>query len=384
MTSFKLCKYLLKQNKKYLIISAIYFAVVILLCVFMIAMMSSYMSSLSFFKAFSKDTGVYFKNTTRDPVDIDELGLAGYKSVENVYHIIDAKVIDETFSVDCMIYSNYISENLKIDCASGKWYTDVAKSPGEVNAVIDKKSNKKVGDRFTIKIGDDQYVIHITGILSDSYEYYSPLGYGDLNMLKSNTLNSTISEYPKLFFNALDINKSYLKNNSNYGQIILFDDDISIDDFNKNIEIIKTSGNVKALSHLYETEKAVYFDYLKMLAPPFVVIALLCLVSNVSLMCVYMEKNKTTISSFVLNGCLKRQFVFAVCWYFLGCLGFSIILYAIILSLVTKYISVSLLLALILPIALIAIVVVGGLLFGNRFYKKYYYIREVNYEKVQI
>ncbi|MEG1613519.1 MAG: hypothetical protein RR357_05075 [Clostridia bacterium] len=368
MSSLKLCKLLIKRNKGYALISVFYFAVILLLSAFFVVMLQDFMVNLKFFKPFKNECGAYFSNRTGEPFDYDNSGLAELKSVEMVYSVNSFKVDGSGLGLNYTIYSNYIAHNFKAELSSGKWFTDAPVIEGEINAVIEKRSKQKVGDKISILVNGESYVFNITGILSKNYQCYMPLGYGELDSLKSQQVDDVY--FPKIIFSVDGLKPNVAKPMTNLGSIVLFNDNISDWELASNVEILKSSGNAIELSKLYQQEKMVFTDYLKMLAPPIAVIGLLCVFSFIAVMCVYMQKSQSMLNSFMLCGCARNTLIKAICAYFLSCSTISFALYFVILLISSSAFSVNLAIAIIMPVCLLFIILFTALMFGANIYKK--------------
>lgn len=184
-------------------------------------------------------------------------------------------------------YHPYLEEKLNFKIKSGKWITKSNSSDDIFNAVIDEKEGFKIGEVIEYLFFDKKVTICITGLIEHSKTEVNISG------SKKNLDEFIIkTDEPIMIIESKILSK--LEENFLLDCFIVFNNNISKDDYNTNIEILNQYGSVSTIANLFnETNKSIKTK-INVILPFAILSGLLSLCSLIAVVAISYDKTKKT------------------------------------------------------------------------------------------
>ncbi len=323
---------------------------------------------------YSLEEGINMESTASPYADFDSLN--GLISSENVY-----TVFDENAYLELRAYPKLLNEKLNISMRKGKWLTEAQADSADCINCVTSNAKRKIGD--TISFCDSESKIrlnlHVVGVAADPYFCFDQYAGGEMLALSSVAESTEKNELLVSGAEILWIDSEYVPQSIREQQPetdnrLLFFGDISKEEMQENIQILKKSGSVLTTESSFDLvrQSTMYKEDL----PQVLCVWCISLVGFICAAVLIMRNSKSSFTVYRVCGASKRQNALIYFAAMLRVLVFAVLPYAVILpvagvfnlfSYTYSFISVG---ALVLAVCWILLAAVSAALTWLLFYKK--------------
>lgn len=325
------------------------------------------------YKIYSMAEGINMESTASPYADFDKLN--GLISSENVY-----TVFDENAYLELRAYPKLLNEKLNISMRKGKWLTEAqTDSAGSINCVT-SNAKREIGDiiSFCDSESKARLNLRVVGVAADPYFCFDQYAGGEMlafsQISKSTEKNELlVSGAEILWIDSEYIPQSIRRQQPDTENRLLFFGDISKEEMQENIQILKKSGSVLTAESSFDLvrQSAMYKEDL----PQVLCVWCISLVGFICAAVLVMRNSKSSFTVYRVCGASKRQNAFIYYTAMLRVITFAVLPYAVILpvagtfnlfSYTYSFISVG---ALVLAVCWLLLAAVSAALTWLLFYK---------------
>ena len=281
--------------------------------------------------------GVFYNHNYLGGVRWDEFsgnikGLKNYVARQNTAVKIEGRQQD----VSAVTYNSFAESTLKIELLKGEWFSTAVREESIMCAIATENLGYKVGEKYTIYYGAGRSqvgTIKVVGIISDNAAIPS---FGNNKAQSLTVLNEKINK------ETLIIESLFVKNNNLFfatGAFLYFDENLSLFDYNKNLEILRSHGSITDISDLFEGSYKEIEDNKNMIMPFAVLSGVLSIFSLMVVVSIAYDKSKKSLM--VLTVCGGRRvhlFLSFLFYYFI--LSVFVLLFSLIGFYFMRYLGV--------------------------------------------
>ncbi|MEG1613418.1 MAG: hypothetical protein RR357_04560 [Clostridia bacterium] len=283
------------------------------------------------FSTISKENGVYFRYTSL--INDGQQFISGLKGVKMVLHQDSLSATDRENSkrINCNIYDDNLAKYIKSPLAKGKWFSDCPTNGNDVNAVIVEGNGYNVGDKINITvINEGEFTLHITGLLPRNFYIVSTNGYGSPPTAELIIENHKSKDFEMLGITVICGNIPNLKREFGNNPIIIFNDDITDEVLQTNLNAMNDNGYYMTFSEMTEGTKKARNEIIGMLLPIIILLCLITMVSFIVTCLITFEKSKEMLGVIICCGGKPKNIIMSYSWYCVIIAAISILLYALI------------------------------------------------------
>lgn len=323
--------------------------------------------------------GINMENSATPHADFDKLN--GLISSENVYEASDGSAYSEHRTyLELRAYPKLLNEKLNISMRKGKWLTEAqADSAGSINCVT-SNAKREIGDIISFCDSESKVRLdlRVVGVAADPYFCFDQYAGGEMlafsQISKSTEKNELlVSGAEILWIDSEYVPQSIRKQQPKTDNRLLFFEDISKEEMQENIQILKKSGSVLTAESSFDLvrQSAMYKEDL----PQVLCVWFISLVGFICAAVLVMRNSKSSFTVYRVCGASKRQNALIYYTAMLRVITFAVLPYAVILpvagafnlfSYTYSFISVG---ALVLAVCWLLLAAVSAALTWLLFYK---------------
>ncbi len=281
------------------------------------------------YRAYSFQEGINMESTASPHADFDSLN--GLISSENVY-----TAFDENAYLELRAYPKLLNEKLNIPMRKGKWLTEAqADSAGAINCVT-SNAKREIGDiiSFCDSESKTRLNLRVAGVAADPYFCFDQYAGGEMLAL-SNVVESTeknellVSGVEILWIDSVHLPPIIREQQPNTENRLLFFGDISKEEMQENIQILKKSGSVLTTESSFDLvrQSTMYKEDL----PQVLCVWCISLVGFICAAVLVMRNSKSSFTVYSVCGASKRRNALIYFAAMLRVITLAVLPYAVIL-----------------------------------------------------
>ncbi|MEG1613188.1 MAG: hypothetical protein RR357_03375 [Clostridia bacterium] len=301
MTSFKIGGLMLKKKVGLNILVAFLLAVSLVSSIFTFLLIDTAKDSMRMYSALENERGVFFHPTIMTSFDWDECK-PQIKGLENIASCLYSGAVQENgCEIKTKNVTSYGEKMFDVKVKKGKWLSEVAPEENIFHAVASESTGYHVGDITTLNYDsglNKKGMVKIVGIFDNS----AKLPYFGKGPVESfSVLNERIKE-PTLIIEGKYTNKDDEKYFIANGALLIFDEELSQSDFNKNIELLRSAGEVIFLEDLFLGSHREIEDNKNMIMPFAILSGVLSIFSLIVIVAIAYDNSKKSLMVLVVCG----------------------------------------------------------------------------------
>ncbi|MEG1613842.1 MAG: hypothetical protein RR357_06740 [Clostridia bacterium] len=302
MTSFKIGGLMLKKKVGLNILVAFLLAVSLVSSIFTFLLIDTAKDSMRMYSALENERGVFFRPAFNSSLYWEE-GNPPLLGLENIVSSTRDTIVKENKYdlVSVTVYTNYAEKTLNFNVKKGKWLSEVATEENIFHAVASESTGYQVGEIINMYYGtglNEKGKIKIVGIFDKSTKL-PEFGKGPVESFS--VLNGKISK-PTLIIESKFVKKENEKRFLGNSHFLIFDKELSQSDFNKNIELLRSAGEVIFLEDLFLGSHREIEDNKNMIMPFAILSGVLSIFSLIVIVAIAYDNSKKSLMVLVVCG----------------------------------------------------------------------------------
>lgn len=221
----------------------------------------------------------------------------GLSDVKAVCYCANTSALSQGRNVNLCIVSEDLYAAAPLPLADGNWLSEDVET---INVVATPNTGYEVGSNIEISIAQQSYALRIAGITESNSQIYRFNGFTE-----PMTFASLFTEYenPTVIVNSAYLPQElvlrYLKPSA---VVIVFNDNISEENYLRQINTLKSMGNAYTLDELRQNSELRAAEYRKLFLPCVIILSLVALSSSAAAILITLERSERLLFIVKLTG----------------------------------------------------------------------------------